>query len=287
MRLKLSEEEAKMAGKQLRRHVETEKPGSIGLIERSLTLLNLWTALGVFQCLVWPGIQNFSSEEVCRYISVLVPGELMVIDSIHTLPGKNEWRRFNILTLLNELQRRKIGTVIRVSEREYQDIAAEKRGIASVSCEYDDPTPDPGVVNLFFYTMRTRKGAMVAIHNDGAHGRAATLCALHLMAAHALTAEAAMATIRDKCPSLLLSPHQSAFLIATDRQAAAAVAAAAASHDLARPADRLAALRRGLFRAWAAEYLPAEPLGAAGRPESPYEAPAAAAALPSSRWRLG
>ena len=67
-----------------------------------------------------------------------------------------------------------VQALVRVAQRIlHPDHVAEQRGIACVSCEYDGPTPPPGVVTAFFYTLWTAKGGRVAMQSDG-RGRAET-----------------------------------------------------------------------------------------------------------------
>ena len=244
--------------KQFRRLLDEELPCSSGILDLSLNFLNPWSALEIFERYLWPNTSI--KQEYCREcLSVLVPGELAIIDPI-PLNSLFETRKDQTVhqILLDHLAERGICTVVRVAERQYADAAAERRGLASVSCEYDEATPDPGVVSAFLHTMRTQRGGGVAIHNDGAHGRAATLCALHLMSARGLSAHEAMAHIRDRCPALRLTPQQSDFLLAV----------AAELPPRAAPAARAAAVRRGVSRAWRSAC--SDLLQSAPRLESPY-----------------
>jgi hypothetical protein len=163
------------------------------------------------------------------------------------------------------------------------------------------------VVAAFSYTLRTA-GRAVAVHCDGAGGRASTLCALHLVRAHGFGARAAAAWLRIACPGMRMAQRQLDYLAdvaaalppapphrlgcggrkfgpalhgsqldyLADALAAppagdsAAAAAAAAARD--------AAFRRGVHRAWAARQ---RRITARGRYRSPLDpgAPRAAAAV--------
>ena len=147
------------------------------------------------------------------------------------------------LEMLDNLAKRKIGTIIRVGKRLYPDRSAEQHGITCVSCEFDQQTPSPGVVTAFLYTLRTSKAGGVAVHSDGSKGRAATLCALHLMHAHGFSAAEATTWLRIICPSLRMKRRQEDFLRAVGSELEADAG------------GREEAFRRGVFRAWAANEL--------------------------------
>ena len=156
------------------------------------------------------------------------------------------------------MQKRNVRTVIRVGERLYPDKEAEQHGIAYVSCKFDEATPSPGVVTAFLYALRTSKAGGVAVLSDGS-GRAATLCALHLMHAHGFSAAEATTWLRFIYPSLRMNRRQEDFLHAVGSMAGAVGSG-----------GREEAFRRGVFRAWAAEDVRSR--GRRRRPESDYDA---------------
>ena len=151
----------------------------------------------------------------------------------------------NHVSDLDLFMNQRIFTVIRVADRNYPDKLAEQRGITCVSCEHDEMTPNPGVVTAFLYTLQTAKGGKVAMHSDGS-GRAEVLCALHLMHTHGFSAAEAVSWMRLICPGLKLFKEQVDFLTAVGYD----LEAAAAAH-----VERSTALRRGVWRAWAASEL--------------------------------
>ena len=95
------------------------------------------------------------------------------------------------------------------------------------------------------------------MQSDG-RGRAETLCALHLMHAHGFSSDEALAWVWLVCPGAQLTQKQAEYVrgVGAGQEAAAGTGA-----------GRDEALRRGVFRAWAAEQ---QRLPRRSRPESPY-----------------
>jgi protein-tyrosine phosphatase len=179
------------------------------------------------------------------YIQNVIPGELVVIRSPKEHRECSNWRRRRYVTphfYLAKFQAAKICTLVRLNEREYADESFEQHNIACVSCEFDTPTPSPGAVTAFLHTVRTAR-ATVAVHCDGAQGRSGTLVALHMMRAHGFRAREATAWLRIACPAMRLGPEQLDFLRSVD---------AVAHRPSVAPRRGSAALRQGVYAAWAA-----------------------------------
>ena len=194
---------------------------------------------------------NDANAQAAKW-SGIIPGTLLILENNQPLADES-----STSATLNALVEDSFATLIRVAQGIHPDHVAEQRGIVCVSCEYDGPTPPPGVVTAFFYTLRTAKGGRVAMQSDG-RGRAETLCALHLMHAHGFSADEALVWVLLVCPGAKLTQKQAEYV----RGVGAGLEAAAGTG-----AGRDEALRRGVFGMWAAEQ---QRFYRRFRPESPY-----------------
>ena len=157
------------------------------------------------------------------------------------------------------LESQNFRTIIRVGDPQYPDHSAGERGFVSVSCDYDEEIPSPGVVSSFLYTLRISETDGVVVICDGTKGRAATLCALHLMHKYGFSAGEATTWLRLMCPSIQLAASQEIFLYA--------VGSGMEDGDNG-AGGRDMAFRRSVYRVWAKD-LRRDFYGK--RPQSAYE----------------
>jgi hypothetical protein len=99
-----------------------------------------------------------------------------------------------------------VSDVIQVNECAYSTAAFGARGIRHHQFEFPPGAPSRSVVAAFLRCVNQAAGA-VAVHADGAAGRAAVLAALRLMRAHAFAAGEAVAWIRLLRPGALSNSH--------------------------------------------------------------------------------
>ena len=212
--------------------------------------LNLHSALQLALKLGWV----VSSNNVHRCaLHELVPGVIFSIDSI------DKGDRISYRSYLDDLQAENIQTIIRFGRLRFADQTAEELGFKCVSCEYSDDIPAPGVVSSFFYTLRTSVLRKVVILSDGRKGRAATLCALHLMHTYDFSAGEATMWLRLTCPNIRLRDSQEQFLYA--------VGSAVQDQEIV-SWGRDVAFRRAVHRVWAKDL---RRDCCDSRPHSPYE----------------
>ena len=212
------------------------------------SLLELWQGFERATSHGW--VAQLRSADILKtswegYVQHVIPGELVVIRSPKEHRGYLNWRRRRYVSphfYLAKFQAANICTVVRLNEREYADESFEQHNIACVSCEFDTPTPSPGAVTAFLHTVRSAR-ATVAVHCDSTQGRSGTLIALHRMRAHGFRAREATAWLRIACPAMRLGPEQLDFLRSVD---------AVAHRPSVAPRRGSAALRQGVYAAWAA-----------------------------------
>jgi hypothetical protein len=145
----------------------------------------------------------------------------------------------------------------------------KNRAIVTISCDFDENIPPPGVVTYFMHTMRscTRKLSTVAVQCRGAQQHAGVLCALHLMEAYGFDAGAACAWLRLTCPTMHMG-HEEVRYLECVQTLGQLDGAPPTSEPFIEP--RAARIRQGVCRAWRNER--ARWMDGAGRPrqESSY-----------------
>ncbi len=246
--------------------------------------IDLWRGFYRANTLGW--VKGLNADDMPRNkadmngsLDFIIPGKLALTREFETNFSKSSRPPIpsTAINRANALSTRstQIKTLISLVGQQGYENDDFRSGITWVSCEFDTPTPAPGDVAVFLYTLRTAGPGAVAVQCDGSLGRAGTLCALHLMHTHGFDAAEAVGWLHLTCPAMRLRPDQAAFLRAVhaDLASAANTAAEPADEKSLAAGRRDAGFRRSVYRAWAGGQRPSGRL----RPQSrhwPAAAPA-------------